>query len=348
MVIEQLLITNVRNIKSLALEFSPQLNIIHGNNGSGKTSVLEAAYLLHVAKSFRSTQVQPVLRYNESHCTVFAKCSSDLTLGLQKSRGSTLIKRNQTPLLSAAELASLFPVVLIYQDLFSVIDQGPSVRRRLLDWGVFHVEPSFKDHWQTYKRALLQRNNALKQNFEDKVITSWDEVLANSAEQLSSLRTRYLNKLNQVLSPLLSKYELPEVSVSFHPGWKEENYKKTLTKNLKTDKRFKTTSEGPHRADLILTHQKHSLKQAFSRGQKKLFLCVLKFAQAELLNKSCIYLIDDLNSELDKTAEKKVMSYLVERESQVLLTALDPLPYQHLPDSKSLELKDGMLVSRET
>lgn len=167
MFIERLVVSNVRNIKELTVDFYNSLNIFCGLNGSGKTSLLEAIYLLHAAKSFRSNQIQPIIQHQQEHCTVYAKCRGDLTLGLQKSSKQTLIRKNGNALFSASELASTLPVVLIYQDLFSIIDQGPSIRRKLLDWGVFHVEPTFKFHWKSYQRALKQRNNALKKGIEN-------------------------------------------------------------------------------------------------------------------------------------------------------------------------------------
>ena len=154
MTIDRLDIQSIRNISSARLEQLGQVNIFHGANGSGKTSVLEAVHMLCLGRSFRSRQMRSVIQDAADEATVFAAVRDEKSARLKKvgvSRSRTQaaqIRIDGEQIRSLASLAELLPVQLLNADSFDLIEGGPALRRQFLDWGVFHVEHCFLQHWQ--------------------------------------------------------------------------------------------------------------------------------------------------------------------------------------------------------
>ena len=151
----------------MTLNPSPRINILHGDNGSGKTSLLEAIHLLGMARSFRSTRLNPVISHEQGSCTVFGQVElgeeQSSALGISRDRsGEIRIRINGQSVRSAAELAETLPLQLINPDSFRLLEGAPKLRRQFLDWGVFHVEPRFLQAWQRLQQALRQRNSWLR------------------------------------------------------------------------------------------------------------------------------------------------------------------------------------------
>jgi len=148
MSLRRIMVTAVRNLHPVTLLPSPRINILYGAHGSGKTSVLEAVHLLGLARSFRSTRLNPVIQYEQSACTVFGEVEltegGTCKLGVSRERqGEFTIRIDGQNARSAAQLAELLPLQLINPDSFRLLEGAPKIRRQFLDWGVFHVEPRF-------------------------------------------------------------------------------------------------------------------------------------------------------------------------------------------------------------
>ncbi|PJD91660.1 MAG: DNA replication and repair protein RecF, partial [Legionella sp.] len=194
----QINIHGLRNIDSLQLELHPQFNFFYGPNGSGKTSILEAIYLLGSGHSFRTREIAPLVQQGLSSFTVFSKTQQQDRVSVQKSLdGSTLVRLNQQPCQRSSELAHFLPCQLFYHDLFQIIDAGPSVRRGILDWGLFHVEHSYHDTWKEYRGVLKQRNALLKQKAKSQYFVPWDNRLVDLAYELDRARTAYFKDWSQ-------------------------------------------------------------------------------------------------------------------------------------------------------
>lgn len=335
MAISQLQITGIRNLQPVTLQTSPRINILYGDNGSGKTSVLEAIYLLAMARSFRSTRLQPMIQYEQHSCTVFAQIKrsdhSQTNLGISRDRQSELrIRIDGHTVRSTAQLAQLLPLQLINPDSFRLLEGSPKMRRRFLDWGVFHVEHQFFSVWQRLQTSLRQRNSCLRHGIIDKnALAAWDRELCLASAEIDQLRRNYIIQLKPVFEHRLAKLlQLPDLTLSYYRGWdKDSNLADVLNKNIERDRALGYTQAGPQRADLRVRIGTHSAVDILSRGQQKLVICALRIAQGHLLSQArrndCIYLVDDLPSELDQQHRLALCQLLDDLECQVFITCVD-------------------------
>ncbi len=335
MAISQLQITGIRNLQPVTLLASARINILYGDNGSGKTSVLEAIHLLAMARSFRSTRLQPMIQYEQNSCTVFAQIEhsdgSQSNLGISRDRQSELrIRIDGQNARSAAQLAQLLPLQLINPDSFRLLEGSPKLRRQFLDWGVFHVEHQFISAWQRLQTSLRQRNSCLRHGIMDSsVIAAWDRELCIASDEIDQLRRAYIVKLKPVFEETLAKLlDLPDLTLSYFRGWdKTSELQAVLDKNLERDRALGYTQAGPQRADLRVRVGKNNAVDILSRGQQKLVICALRIAQGYLLSQArrneCIYLVDDLPSELDQQHRLALCQLLDELDCQVFITCVD-------------------------
>lgn len=353
MPVSELQIHCLRNISKAAFEPSAAINIICGLNGSGKTSVLEAINLLGLARSFRTSHSRHFIKNGEKKVTLFARIDPEGTginqsLGVERTlEGDVRIRHEQSDI-ELSTLAGLLPLQVINADSFLLLDGSPSIRRQFVDWGVFHSDSSFIQLWRSFKRVLKQRNTLLKcGNIDHQLRQAWDKEFIIFSEQLTQLRQRYLAKLepvfNQVLSSLLNDIK---IELTFYSGWdKKRGLDEILASSLERDLRQGFTGCGPQRADLKLKISEQNAAEHLSRGQKKLVVSALKLAQGALFqqikNRPCIYLIDDLPSELDSHHGELLCKFLEQGGSQCFITCVD---YNALESFWSAETKTAIFT----
>ena len=328
MLLQQLSIQGLRNLKPVKLDFA-QLNVIYGDNGSGKTSVLEAIHYLALGRSFRTHLASRVINYDSDDFILFGRTQGH-AIGLQRFRqGDVTIKIDGQKAKKLTELLDHLPLQLITPESFDLLTGGPKNRRQFVDWGVFHMEPDFFAIWNRCKRLLKQRNSLLKRKASYKEISYWDRELVQYSQQLSELRNRYINSFNGVLQGIIERF-LPdiEITVSYSQGWdKKSDLTQLLEKNYPRDLALGYTTAGPHKADLRLRCGKIPVDDALSRGQLKLLVCALRIAQGVHLNtqvdKQTIYLVDDLSSELDQQKRQVLIDQLVDTNAQLFLSVIE-------------------------
>lgn len=351
MILHDLKIHHVRNLRSAQLSLHPRFNFISGPNGSGKTSVLEALYLLSCAHSFRSRELSPVISSDEQTLTVFASASDGSSISVQKSTGdATQIKLNKQFCSTTSQLAYALPCQVFYSELFQIIDAGPSERRAVLDWGLFHVKPEYFPLWKEYKKVLKHRNALLKTKAPYEHFIPWDKQLNSLALVLDKMRQEYFIQWSELFHQVLSELTPTNCSLAYYKGWDKKGAGialiEFLSQHFESDKQRQYTQYGPHQADLLIQSNDLKAKQILSRGQQKIILIALKLAQAQLLSKNCLYLFDDLSSELDMHHQKKLFSYLEKIKGQFVITGIDaPDSFYNLHSDvyKSFIINSGVL-----
>ncbi|MDP3268489.1 MAG: DNA replication/repair protein RecF [Legionella sp.] len=353
MILTELKIHQLRNIKTGHLFLNPRFNIICGANGSGKTSLLEALYLLSCGHSFRSREISPIISNQYDSLTVFARSQDESTISIQKSLSEpSLIKLNNQFCSSTSQLAYALPCQVFYSDVFQIIDAGPSVRRSVLDWGLFHVKPEYLSLWKSYKHVLKQRNVLLKKNAPLDHFIPWDDQLCHYAERLDDLRREYFLQWQIQFAKVLEDLTSTRCRIEYTKGWDKKNtgkpLKEILAEQFISDKQKTYTQYGAHQADILIESDDVKAKHVLSRGQQKIILIALKLAQGLLLQKECLYLFDDLPAELDEGHQHALLKFLEGFAGQYVMTCLSNTDLvSHLPQGlfNHLSLKDGVLSS---
>src|SRR5271163_2091319 len=251
MSIRRVQVTDFRCLQSATLDLDPQFTLISGPNASGKTSLLEALYVLGRGRSFRTRRLEHLIRYGATQFVVFGEAvTADrrIPVGVEGSAGGVRARIAGDKASTLAELALFLPVQIIDPEVHHLIEEGPSRRRRFLDWGVFHVEQSFVGHWQRYQLVLKQRNAALKARQPKAVVSVWDSDLVRSGEMLGAARARYVSLLSPSAELIGRNLLGMELSLSYRNGWlKGQSMAEALQQSWGHDLEMGATQVGPHR-----------------------------------------------------------------------------------------------------
>ena len=327
MPIRHLRIESFRCLEAVDIEVDAERNYLFGPNGAGKTSFLEAIHLLGRGRSFRTRQHRRLVQHGKLGFSVYAELDSGDTprrLGVAYDEGGLRLRLDGEAARGMAALAEVLPVHVLEPTMHRLIEGGPGDRRRYLDWGVFHVEPSYLDAWRYYRRVLGQRNAALKQ---DQNIEVWQQPFLEAAELVDSARTRYVAALGEALRGVGESLLGNLVEVQYRGGWSEGiTLAEALTISRKKDRSFGLTHVGPHRADLRVHLGARGVREEASRGQQKLVAAALIVAQisvfAEVRGEGGILLIDDPAAELDEGALRALLGAVEGLPAQLILTGL--------------------------
>ena len=323
-------VTDFRCLQSAALELDPRFTLISGANASGKTSLLEALYVLGRGRSFRTRRLEHLIRQGTEQFVVFGEVETAerrVPLGVEGSTSGIRAKIAGAKASSLAELALLFPVQIIDPEVHHLIEEGPSRRRRFLDWGVFHVEQSFVSHWQRYRQALKQRNAALKSGQAPAVVGAWDGDLLQYGELLTRARAHYVDLLGKQAAIIGRNLLGMELVLSYRPGWaRDQSFAEALTKSSAHDRLNGATQVGPHRAELGIRLDGMSVKDRISRGQQKLLAASLLIAQLKLFPEDASIqpslLLDDPAAELDDDRLAGLIREVSAHSVQLIVTTL--------------------------
>lgn len=335
MTLKRLFIQNLRNLNSVDIQPSDRVNLIYGENGSGKTSILEAINVLALGRSFRSHKHKPLIKNDQDAFTVFGKVLADdaaeVPIGInRKMDGTASFKANGDIVASAAVLASYLPVQVINSDTFMLLEGSPKVRRQFIDWLVFHVEPKFFNVWKDCQRCLKHRNSLLRRDRIDPFeLATWDQELVQLTEQIHQFRSDCMEQFKATFYELLKEFiSVDGIAISYYRGWdKDKSYRDVLQTGIDRDCQQGYTHIGTHRADLRITVNGQNAAEVLSRGQQKLLVCALKIAQglvfSRISGRKTIYLVDDLPAELDEKHRNLLAHWLDTMATQVFITGVE-------------------------
>ena len=356
MLLKQLQIKDFRNLQETRLVPINGVNLIVGDNASGKTSILESIYYLSHIRSFRTQYVTDLIFRQSSYLQLVANIETNeghiIPVGIRRSRNKSEIRVNKNPVLRVSDIAAQFPVLAIHPDSYKLITGSPSQRRQYIDWGVFHVEQGFFQAWKRFKKAINQRNAALKSKQKNDVCQLWNSEISASANYIDQLRTQYFIKLTPYLNDLILQF-FPDdtVSIEYKRGWpSDQELSSLLEMNLSKERLKGFTYYGPHRADVIIKVNGQSAQTGISRGQQKTLVALMRLAQAmqfsQVTSKSCVLLYDDLAAELDARHRSMILSVLSAMDIQLFLTAIekDQIDLSDWSDSKLFHVEHGVIT----
>lgn len=327
-----------RNFLDVELFPHKNLNVIYGDNGAGKSSVLEAIHVLGFGRSFRTSKPDSFINYDatssSAHCQ-FSKDNESMSLGFTRSRSSGFeFSVNAERTKKKADIARLLPVQIFTPQSSDLILGPPIGRRRYIDWLLFHVEQRFQLQNSQFQACLNHRNALLKQkglnskaSFKEQDV--WRNQLAVLGESITNSREAHILRLNAEISTLYEQF-CPELNIvlRYNKGWDKESSLLEAIEN-KTDKDLLRgiTSCGPHKADIQFLVNGKNAAEFLSRGQLRLLVSILLLGEVVLLKqitgKQSLFLIDDISAELDEENRQKFISTVLQQNTQVFVTAIE-------------------------
>ncbi len=354
MILKKLQLRNFRNYEIAAFDFCPHINLILGQNAQGKTSALEAVYLLAIGRSFRAARLGDLIKREKEGFyveTTFLARDVEQKIALAFDGNERRILHNSTYYPSLSSLIGLMPVVVMTPD-DDLIKGPPQSRRKFIDMQIAQFDPLYLHHLTRYFRAMRQRNYLLRQS-RLQTIDLWEREMAHAAEYLVSKRLQFIEDLTGASAPLHEQLSDSEGQLTLnYRGYSEEDdlsafFLKRFEANRQKEIKLGSTLSGPHRDDLDILIDGHEAKHFASEGQKRTCVAALRLASWQMLKersgKTPLMLIDDFGLSLDKIRRRQFLE-AVDNLGQVFITSVDPLSSELFKrDSASFYVKEGII-----
>ena len=356
LLVHALELTHFKNHRASSWQFNPKVNIISGNNGNGKTNVLDALHYLSLTKSYLNTNDSQNITHGESMALLKAKLARKgsehvLDLGLKKGQKKK-VRLDGKEIDRLADHVGYMPVVMITPMDRDLIIDAAETRRKLMDTTVSQNDKRYLNALMAYNRALTQRNTTLKyfasnRTYDAEMIGLYNEQLAHNASVIFEARKAFASEL----LPLLTHYYhllsggKETVGVRYKSALHESSMTDLLTENESKDRVLQYTSSGTHRDDLVFHLGEHPIKRVGSQGQQKSFLIALKLAQFEITKRHLgmppLLLLDDIFDKLDEGRVANLLSLVhTEEFGQIFITDTHP--------ERMLELSENLQLNHST
>lgn len=360
--IEKAVIKNFRNIENMELEPSNGINVIYGENGHGKTNIIESFWLFTGCNSFRTRKNIELINKDSKFSELFIQFFSNsreqdakIIINDKKEAYLNGIKQN-----SPRKFLGEFQAVVFSPSVLSVIRDGPSEKRKFIDIAISLIKPNYAALLSKYNKTVIQRNSLLKQIGTEKkggdLLFVFDEELARCGGKIIDYRLKYLNDLRseapQIYSEISNGREKMKISYvnslkeigKNNVEWSEILYK-NLSENHEKDIIRQATSFGPHKDDLEIFLDDMNVRNYGSQGQQRSCALSLKIGEATILKnvsgEQPIALMDDVMSELDENRQKYLMKFF--DGWQVFITCCDPSHRSKINSDKVFEICDGRI-----
>ncbi len=351
MLLNHLHLQGFRNLQEQKIEFRPGLNFFYGDNGAGKTSLLEAVHLLCTGKSFRNSQIRACVQSGRSAFLLHMRWilnGQEHQAGIHWEQHEWQRRLNGQDLRQHVDLARQAPCMALHPGTQQLVAAGPEGRRRLHNWLMFHVEPDFMQVWRNFQHARAQRNALLRTRQNGWALQEWTRLYLQAAGQLHDMQQACFQRWqSRLLQRLQSHPELCNVNFRFHPGWAQgESLQESLERNLERDLELGHTHAGPHRMDIRIRCEQTDARDRLSRGQQKLLAYEWVLATVSVVAEHAghwpLLLLDDLQAELDTENLHWLLHPLQQAEIQILANGLQPADFvNHWPDSSMFHVEQG-------
>lgn len=351
----KLSLVNFKNHSEAELAFIEGVNCFTGDNGAGKTNILDAVYYLAFTKSYFNPIDSQNITHNEGFFVVEGRFESagkshNIYCGVKRG-DKKVFKRNKKKYEKFSDHIGLLPLVFISPADEELIYGGSEIRRKFLDGVISQFDKSYLDHLINYQKALSQRNKLLKtfaeqRRWDQDAVEVWDMQLTQHGTPVHEARKKFAADF----IPVFEKYykllgsDRESAKVIYKSKLNDEAFEALLNKAQNDDAKKQFTTVGTHKDDLSFTLNGYSLKKTGSQGQKKSFLTALKLAQYEFIknkkNTSPILLLDDIFDKLDKTRVKALMNIVSEEKfGQVFVTDTSALRVIEMFDNFETEIR---------
>ena len=360
MIITKLELNNFRNYDSLKLKLDSKTNILYGKNAQGKTNVLESVYLCSTTKSHRSSKDAELIKFNsdEGHIKLFINKNDreyriDIHLRKNKSKGIAI---NGIPIKKASELFGIFNVIFFSPEDLNIIKNGPAERRRFVDMELCQLDKIYVYNLINYNKVLSQRNQLLKDiyfrpDLED-TLDVWDMQLADYGSKVIKRREEFIEDINEIIKPIHEELTngKEKINIVYNKNCNEENLYEQILLNRKKDIKYKSTSVGPHRDDILFFNDEINIRTYGSQGQKRTVALSLKLAEIELvkslINDTPVLLLDDVLSELDSDRQNHLLKSLDDIQTLITCTGLDEFIENRFKINKVFQVEEGKVVEK--
>lgn len=337
MYLEKINITNFKNYTEAAAEFSPKINCFTGDNGTGKTNLLDAVHYLSFSKSYFNPVDTQNIKHGESFFAIHGHFlrngdNADKVSCIQRSGERKLLKLNDKTYDRMADHIGVFPLVMISPYDRDLINEGSDIRRKLVDSIISQFDKVYLDDLINYNKALQQRNSLLKQfyerNFFDpSMLEIWNEQIARLGTEIFNKRKVFIERF----IPIFQKYfdiisdGRESVSIEYESQLYESDPEQLLSATLDKDRILKYTTTGIHKDDLRFRIFDYPVKKFGSQGQQKSFVIAIKLAQFEYTKEEKAYkpilLFDDIFDKLDEHRVQQLIGLVSENNfGQVFIT----------------------------
>jgi DNA replication and repair protein RecF len=350
--LQELTLRDLRCIEQAEIQIPPGLSLVWGGNGSGKTSMLEGIFLLGRGRSFRTRNSERLIRRGKDQLRVDGRIRASgghvRAIAFEASRHEAAARVDGRPVESLAELAEAFPVQVIEPGAHRLVEEGGHRRRRWMDWAVFHVEPQFIGLWTRYRRALRQRNTALRLSPPE--AGTWDPELARLGEAIGESRRRVMAQLQPDWRDAVMALSGLDVELQYVQGWSPgETLLEALTASRVRDEVRRLTHVGAHRADVALRLHGRPAREVLSRGQQKLVAVAMTVAQLRLLRDLTgtvpTLLLDDPAAELDGERLERFIEQVARLRCQLVVTSLHAESRLFGTPERTFHMEDGQVQS---
>lgn len=337
MKITKLKLVNFRNYDNEEFTFSKTRNFLIGNNGSGKTNIVEAIYYLALTKSFRTNNDLSLIKENKDSFCIEAKIKSKLTdtYKIVLSNKTKKISINNTNINKIGDYISKINVILFNPEDLKLVKDNPAIHRKLINMELSTFDNNYLRYLSIYNKILKQRNVYLKEMFLNSMLSKEylniiTDKLIDYGMKIYEIRNNYINNLNEYLTNIFfnitGRSALKLIYVSQFNNKSKENIEKIYQKNLQKDLNYGKTNYGIHLDDFLFDFNNKNIKEYLSEGEQKNAIVAMKLSEIEYclnkINSEPILILDDLFSELDKNKINNIINYLRD-DIQIFITTTD-------------------------